>query len=126
MNLSFHKKAFLYGTYLSFILFALAFAGVVVESPQYLYLLNIILKYYVCVFLLVRFNPIVEIKTRDPEFERRVAFSAAVFLFVTTTLTTLAEQHIELPLFFDELNPHRRILATSTSIEDPYAGTRSS
>jgi hypothetical protein len=99
MNLSFHKKAFLYGTYLSLISFTLAFAGVIAGAPQYLNMLNVILKYYVCAFLLIRFNPIVEIKTRDPDFEREVAFSAGVFLLLTTTITTLAQYHIALPDF---------------------------
>ena len=81
MDLSFHKRAFLYGKSLSFILFILAFGGIVVAAPQYLDLLGLILRYYVCAFLLIRFNPIFEIKTRDHDFERKVAFSAGVFLF---------------------------------------------
>ena len=99
MNLSFHRKAFLYGTYLSFVLFTLAFAGVIVVAPRYLNMLNIILKYYVCAFLLIRFNPIVEIRTHDTDFERKVAFSAGVFLLLTTAITTLAQQHLGLPSF---------------------------
>ena len=93
MDMSFHKKAFLYGKSLSFILFILAFGGIVVAAPQYLDLLSLILRYYVCAFLLIRFNPIFEIKTRDHDFERKVAFSAGVFLLITTTMTTLAQYH---------------------------------
>jgi len=99
MDLSFHKKAFLYGRSLSFILFILAFGGVVVAAPQYLDMLSLILKYYVCAFLIIRFNPILEIKTRDHDFERKVAFSAVVFLLITTTMTTLAQYRIDIPDF---------------------------
>ena len=105
MDLSFHKKAFLYGKSLSFILFILAFGGIVVAAPQYLDLLGLILRYYVCAFLLIRFNPIFEIKTRDHDFERKVAFSAGVFLFLTTTMTTLAQYRIDLPDFVPHTHP---------------------
>ena len=88
MALAWHKKAFLYGTYASYILFALAFGGIISDAPHYLDTLNIALKYYVCAFLLIQFNPFVKIKTRDADFDRRVAFSAGVFLLLTTTATT--------------------------------------
>lgn len=94
MELSWHKNIFLYGNYISYMVFILAFTGVVSIAPTYLDTLNTILKYYVCGFLLIRFNPLVEIKSRDAEFDRKVAFSAGVFLLLTTTATTIAKEYV--------------------------------
>jgi len=95
MVLSWHKSLFLYGNYISYILFALAFGGIFNDAPQYLGTLNIILKYYVCAFLLIRFNPFVKITTRDTEFDRKIAFSAGIFLLLTTTFTTIAKEYVK-------------------------------
>ncbi len=93
MKLTWHKQIFLYANYISYILFALAFVGILKDAPQYLNTLNTILKYYVCAFLLVRFNPLIKIKSRDAEFDRKVAFSAGVFLLLTTTAPTIASEY---------------------------------
>jgi len=93
MKLTWHKQLFLYANYISYILFVLAFVGILKDAPQYLNTLNTILKYYVCAFLLVRFNPLIKIKSRDAEFDRKVAFSAGVFLLLTTTATTIASEY---------------------------------
>lgn len=90
MDLSLHKTLFKFLTYLSLSLFLLGFAGVVVVAPQQLQALSLIIKYYVAAFLLIRFNPIFKIKTRDAEFERSVAFSAGVFLLLTTAVAEIA------------------------------------
>ena len=94
MELSWHKKIFLYGNYLSYILFITAFSGVLYVSPLHLDTLSTVLKYYVCVFLLIRFNPLIKITSRDTEFDRKVAFSAGVFLLLTTTATAIAKEYV--------------------------------
>ena len=94
MELSWHKKLFLYGNYLSYILFITAFSGVLYISPSHLDTLATVLKYYVCIFLLIRFNPLIKITSRDTEFDRKVAFSAGVFLLLTTTATTIAKEYV--------------------------------
>ena len=94
MEIQWHKKLFLYGNYLSYILFIAAFFGVIYISPYHLETLTIALKYYVCIFLLVRFNPFIKITSRDAEFDRKVAFSAGVFLLLTTTATSMAKEYI--------------------------------
>ena len=95
---SWHKELYIKGLYLSYILFGLAFTGISAISPSYLNLLETIIKYYVCAFLLLRFNPWIskQIKyTRETaEFDRRVAFSAGMFLLLTTTLTDVTLDYI--------------------------------
>jgi hypothetical protein len=81
--------------YASYILFAIAFTGVYMIDPSYLKLLNTLIKYYVCIFLLIRFNPYVEDKSYSEEqkFDRKIVFLASFLLLLTTGITEYA-QHI--------------------------------
>ena len=86
-TLEFHKRAFIIGTTISTILFVGSVTGTAIVAPEYLEALNTLLKYYVCAFLLIRFNPFVDLGTADPSFERKVAFSAGLFLMLSLTVT---------------------------------------
>ena len=93
-----HQKAYVWGMYASYILFAIAFTGVLSVDPKYLMRLETIIRYYVCAFLLIRFNPLSYRKPRSAstiEFDRRMAFSAGVFLLLTSTITDLAESYVK-------------------------------
>ena len=83
-----HKQAFLLVSAVSTLLFAAAVAGVALISPTQLRTLNVALQYYVCGFLVIRFNPFLQLGTSDPAFERKVAFSAGIFLLLSTTATS--------------------------------------
>ena len=93
---SWHHDFFIYGMYLSYILFAITLTGVLYIDPVYLSTLRTILKYYVCVVLLLRFNPYVKRsnKASDIEFNRRIAFSAGLFLLFTTAATNVMEGYL--------------------------------
>ena len=92
---SWHHDFFIYGMYLSYILFAITLTGMLYIDPVYLSTLRTILKYYVCAILLIRFNPFVKRsnKASDIEFNRRIAFSAGIFLLLTTTATNAMENY---------------------------------
>ena len=94
---SWHHDFFIYGTYLSYILFAMTLTGILYINPVYLSTLRTILKYYVCAVLLLRFNPFVKWsnKASDVEFNRRIAFSAGIFLLLTTTVTSIMEGYLK-------------------------------
>ena len=47
-----HHKLFLYGLYISYLLFFIAFTGIITLSPTYLSNLESWIKYYVCFILL--------------------------------------------------------------------------
>jgi len=87
----------MYGLYTSYFLFFIAFTGIIAISPGYLSTLEDYMKYYVCFFLLLRFNPWVSKNIRnkpeEAEFDRRIAFSAGIFLLFTTTLTDIGEKY---------------------------------
>lgn len=93
---SWHHDFFIYGMYLSYALFAITLTGILYIDPVYLSTLRMTLKYYVCAVLLLRFNPFVKIsnKTSDIEFNRRIAFSAGIFLLFTTAATNVVENYL--------------------------------
>jgi hypothetical protein len=93
-----HQSIFVKGLYLSYFLFAAALTGIVHLDPQYLDTLETALHYYVCFFLIIRFNPLSRNRAMTPktiEFDRRIAFSAGVFLLLTTALTQAVMDYVK-------------------------------
>lgn len=90
LNNKYHHNIFEYMLYTSYILFAIAFTGVYSVDPSYLTTLNELITYYVCIFLLVQFNPYSKIKCEDYEINRKIVFSAGIFLLLTTGITDYA------------------------------------
>ena len=84
---SWHQKMFIYGLYLSYLLYFFAITGIVYYNPNYLHNLELFIKYYVAIILLIRFNPFIskENVKVDTAFDRRVAFSAGVFLLLSSS-----------------------------------------
>ena len=91
-NKPWHQKAYIYGLYLSYFLYIVALLGITTFKPEYLNALENILKYYICIILIVKFNPFV--KPSNKEFDRHVAFEAGIFLLLTTT-TGLVQKYIK-------------------------------
>lgn len=83
---SWHKRVYTIALYVSYALFAIAFTGVITLDPKYLGALDMVLKYYVSVFLMIRFNPWAKrsVDKESREFDRRIAFAGGVFLLLTT------------------------------------------
>lgn len=88
--MKYHEIVFDSALTLSYILYIVAFFRIRDYNPQYLDLLQEYMKYYVTVFLLIRFNPF--IKSQFTEFDRKVVFSSAIFLLTTTTFTQYAKR----------------------------------
>jgi hypothetical protein len=74
------------------VLYALSILSIYTKAPEYLTTLNVLLKIYVSLFLIVRFNPFVKIAFT--EFDRQIVFSAGIFLALTTTITQYLQQSI--------------------------------
>lgn len=77
-----HQTFFESALYLSYILYFIAYFNIGIYTPEYLTVLQSIMKYYVIMFLLIRFNPFVV--TNFTDFDRQVVFSSAIFLLTTT------------------------------------------
>ena len=84
---SWHKKAYTVALYTSYALFAIALTGIITLDPMYLGTLDTALKYYVSIFLILRFNPWAKRPANKEarDFDRRIAFSGGIFLMLTTT-----------------------------------------
>jgi hypothetical protein len=99
VNSNTHKKLYEYAETVSYILLFIAFTGVFAISPKYLNTLDTLIKYYVCGFLLLRFNPwvskTIRNKPESAEFDRRIAFSAGVFLLLSTAFTDIAQDYMK-------------------------------
>ncbi len=92
-----HKNIYVYGMYISYFLFFAAFTGVIAISPQYLSLLNDFIIYYISLFLIIRFNPwtskYIKHTKENTEYERGIAYSAGIFLLLTTGAVKIAKKY---------------------------------
>ena len=77
-------------------LYAVALLGIASIAPTYLTTLNLVLKYFIIAFLLVRFNPWTKYNAFTG-FDRTIVFSAAFFLLTTTAITSLVANQLNLP-----------------------------
>jgi uncharacterized BrkB/YihY/UPF0761 family membrane protein len=59
--------------------------GMSEHAPAYLSKIHSIINIYICLFLMWRFNPFRK-KVKFHELDRRVAFSAGLFILTTTIL----------------------------------------
>ena len=83
---------FIWKYFIIFGIYINTYCGVVTFAPSQVMLLQKLLKYYVCLFLIIRFNPLIKTKNnsqKDIEFDRKIAFSAGIFLLLTTTITDI-------------------------------------
>jgi hypothetical protein len=95
----------LYGSYLLYGLMLLAILGglpnlnLADKIPEYLTVLQNGLKYYVCFFLVIRFNPFTRAISSSSgkeftDFDADVVFSSAIFLLLTTSFTSVVYTHV--------------------------------
>lgn len=83
--MEFHKKIYIVTVWFSYILLFGSWLGVSAYAPKYLMIVETILQLYVAIFLLIRFNPI-RTKSTFTTFDRRIVFSSALFLFLTSSI----------------------------------------
>lgn len=81
---------FIITTYALYILFAI---GIVKSAPQYLETLDYYVKIYISLFLLWRFNPFAKI--HFTELDRKVSFSAGIFLFTTSAVNQILIHYLD-------------------------------
>lgn len=89
--------------FLYFLYFSLFFGfGFMYDLKGYIDTLNLVLRLYVCGFLMYRFHPF-QNKTEFTSFDREIVFSSAFFLLTTLGATQLF--HI-----FRDVSPEKIIL----------------
>jgi len=96
-----YQNVFVVSLYLSYFLFALSISGIYTITPAYIIYLRSFLRYYVGIFLIIRFNPFTnnqKISKKDIIFDRNIAFTAGVFLLLTTSLIDIVSRYTRIPL----------------------------
>lgn len=78
--------------YTNYILYTIIFLGISSTAPKYLDELNFYVHIYIAVFLLYRFNPFRKIQFNN--LDRKVAFSAGLFILTTSSLNELALNYV--------------------------------
>lgn len=88
----YHHYLFYFISYIYYILLILAFIGLYNFNEYYLKIFKSIIIYYVCIYLLVMYNPYIyskKILCHDFEFEfnRNIIFSSSILLILTTGIS---------------------------------------
>lgn len=83
--MEFHKKIYIGTVWLSYLLLIASWIGISAYAPKYLVIVESMLQLYVAIFLIFRFNPLSKNKSFS-SFDRRIVFSSALFLFLTSSL----------------------------------------
>ena len=82
-------NVFIVLTYSLYILFTIELFK---SAPQYLERLDYYVKIYISLFLLWRFNPFRKI--HFTELDRKIAFSAGIFLFTTSAINQILNNYL--------------------------------
>ena len=81
--------------YTSYALLFISALGISQTAPKYLDYMEYYVRIYICLFLMWRFNPLRE-KVEFTELDRKIAFSAGLFILTTTALNQYLEQFKEI------------------------------
>jgi len=78
---------------LSYLSYGLILFGFSTKKPEYLMYLDNIVQVYISLFLIIRFNPFRKIIFTN--LDRKIAFSAGLFLFTTTTINNIVVTYFD-------------------------------
>jgi hypothetical protein len=76
--------------YITYFLLILSSLGLSQSAPKYLNSLDYYVRIYICLFLIWRFNPL-RTHYEFTDLDRKIAFSAGVFILTTTALNQYLE-----------------------------------
>ena len=88
-----HESVYMTILYSSYILYFIAFTGILSLNPSYLSVLETFIKYYISIMLLIRFNPLVDRKIT--KFDKKLVFTSALLLFISTTAYSIAINYLK-------------------------------
>ena len=67
--------------------------GIYKNGLEYLQIIDYYMKYYICGYLIIRFNPLIQFG-EFTELDRKVAFTSGMFLLTTTSIYQIANVYI--------------------------------
>ena len=79
--------------FMTYSLILISILGLSDKGNQYLNTLDTYMKFYVSIFLIIRFNPFTRNKFND--LDRRFAFTSGMFILTTSTIAQLGEKYIK-------------------------------
>ena len=79
------ENGFLLFVIVSWISYISLLLGITIINPKYLSVFDLCVKIYICLFLFWRFHPF-RTKIKCNEFDRKIIFTSAVFIFTTSAL----------------------------------------
>ena len=88
-----HKTIYNYSSYLSVVLILITYSGILYVKPGYVSFVHNFFLFYVCLILLLRFNPLIKKSAlaSSVEFNRNVAFTAGIILLTTTVFKNILD-----------------------------------
>jgi hypothetical protein len=89
---NFQYNLFIFITYLSWFLYIIIALGLSINAPEYLYVLQYYIKIYISLFLVLRFNPFINIEFT--KLDKKIVFSAGLFLLATTAINELINSYL--------------------------------
>ena len=93
-----HHLIFIYSLYFSYFLFFITFTGIVSIPTKYLHILRMVIDYYIILVLFIRFNPLIS-HEKLTYFDRRLVFTAATYMLLSSTMYDYVYSHIHFPSF---------------------------
>lgn len=88
------QNIFIYALNISYILYFLAILGVGYTAPRHLSTLRGFLKIYIGLLLVGLYNPLTYKERKFTDIDRKLVFSAGVFLLLSTTLVSTIESYL--------------------------------
>jgi hypothetical protein len=89
---NFHTSTYLWAVFIIHLTYAIVLVGLVEAEPSYLTTIEYYVKVYVSIFLILRFNPYYHTR-QFTETDRRIVFSAAIFIVTTSVLKHVIEEY---------------------------------
>ena len=84
-----HQNIYKYILHITHVLFVLSLLGISLFKTDYLEILKNIIKIYIAVVLIIRFNPLIKVKydKNNIHFDREISFSAGILLLLSVITT---------------------------------------
>jgi len=79
---------------ISYVLIVAVYLGLSSSAGSYLHIIDYYMRIYICLFLIWRFNPFQ--KVEFTELDRKIVFSAGVFILTTTALNQYITRAIQI------------------------------
>ena len=93
-----HQQLYKYFLYISYALFILSLLGVTLFGTNYLAILNNIIKLYIAIILIIRFNPFITTKfdKHNIVFDREISFSAGILLLLSMVMSKYTKNMLDM------------------------------